>query len=189
MWELNHKEVWVPKNWCFWTLVLEKILDIPLESRRSNQSTLKEVNPEYSLKGLMLKVKLQHTLATWCKEPTLWKRPWCWERLREGGEGDDRGWDDWMASLTQWTWVWAKSRRWWRTGKPVMLQPLRPQRIRHDWVTEQQWQQQNKLSSLLPCGFICGVPWPGIFFSFPLFSFFFPNFNFILEYSWFPMLW
>ena len=58
------------------------------------------------------------TLATWHKEPTDWKRPWCFERLRAGGEGGDRGWDDWMASSTQWTWVWANSRRYWRTGKP-----------------------------------------------------------------------
>ena len=82
---------------------------------------LKEINPEYSLEGLMLKLKLWLTLATWCKEPTLWKIPWWWERLKARGEGDDRGWDGWMASLTQWTWVWANSGRWWRTGKPGMV--------------------------------------------------------------------
>ena len=58
-----------------------------------------------------------NTLAPWCKELTHWERPWCWERLKAGGEGGDRGWDGWMASLTQWTWVWASSGRWWRTGK------------------------------------------------------------------------
>ena len=62
-----------------------------------------------------------NTLATWCEEPTHWKRPWCWERLRAGGEGDDRGWDGWMASLTQWRWVWANSGRCWRTGQPGVL--------------------------------------------------------------------
>ena len=62
-----------------------------------------------------------NTLATWCKELTHWKRPWCWERLRAGGEAGDRGWDGWMASLTQWTWVWANSRRWWRTGNRGVL--------------------------------------------------------------------
>ena len=68
-----------------------------------------------------------NTLATWCEELTHWKRPWCWERLKVGGEGDDRGWDGWMESLTQWTWVWASSRSWWWTGKPGMLQSMGPQ--------------------------------------------------------------
>ena len=74
-------------------------------------------------------------LATWCKQQTHWKRPWCWER--EKTEGENRGWDDWMASLTQWTWAWESSRRWWRTGKPVMLQSMGLQRFRHGWETEQ----------------------------------------------------
>ena len=65
-----------------------------------------------------------NTLATWCEELTHWKRPWCWERLRAGGEGDDRGWDGWMASPTQWTWVWVNSGSWWWTGKPGMLQSM-----------------------------------------------------------------
>ena len=78
-----------------------------------------------------------NTLATWCEELTHWKRPWCWERLRAGEEGDDRGWDGWMASPSQWTWVWASSRRWWRTRKPGVLQSLGSQRVRHNWVTEQ----------------------------------------------------
>ena len=63
------------------------------------------------------------------------KRPWCWERLKVGGEGDDRGWDGWMASLTQWTWVWVNSGSWWWTGKPSVLQTMGPQRVGHDWVT------------------------------------------------------
>ena len=66
--------------------------------RRSNQSILKEISPEYSVERLMLKL---NTLATWCEELTPWERPWCWERLKAGGEGDDRGWDGWMASPTQ----------------------------------------------------------------------------------------
>ena len=64
-----------------------------------------------------------NTLATWCDEPTHWKRPWCWERVR-AGEGGHRGWDGWMASLTRWTWVWTSSRRWWRTGRPGVLQSI-----------------------------------------------------------------
>ena len=78
-------------------------------------------------------------LATWCEELTHWKRPWCWERLRAGGEGDDRGWDGWMASLTWWTWVWVDSRSWWWTGKAGMLRFMRLQRVGHDWVTELNW--------------------------------------------------
>ena len=80
-----------------------------------------------------------NTLTTWFEELTRLKRPWCWERLKVGGEENDRGWDSWMASPTQWTWVWASSRRWWRTGKPGMLQSMGSQRVRHDWATEQQW--------------------------------------------------
>ena len=77
-------------------------------------------------------------LATWCEEPIHWKRPWCWQRLRTGGGGNNRGWDNWMASLTQWTWVWASSGRWWRTGKPGILQSMGSKRVGHDGVTEQQ---------------------------------------------------
>ena len=80
-----------------------------------------------------------NTLATWCKELTDWKRPWCWERLREGGEGDDRGWDGWMASPTQWTWVWVDSGSWWWTGRPDVLLFTGSQRVGHDWVTELNW--------------------------------------------------
>ena len=77
------------------------------------------------------------TLATWCQELTHWKRPWCWERLKAGGEGDDRGWDGWMTSLTQWTWIWASSEKWWRTGKHgVLLQFMGSQNVGHDWATE-----------------------------------------------------
>ena len=85
---------------------------------RSNQSILKEINPKHALEGLMLKLKLQyfgHLMLTH------WKRLWCWERLRAGGEGGDKGWDGWMASLVQWIWVWGNSRRQWRTGKPGVL--------------------------------------------------------------------
>ena len=80
-----------------------------------------------------------NTLATWCEELTHWKRPWCWERLRAGGEGDGRGWDGWMVSPTQRTWVWAFSRSCWWIGKPGVLQSMGWQRVRHDWVTELNW--------------------------------------------------
>ena len=79
------------------------------------------------------------TLATSCKELTHWKRLWCWEGLGSRGEGDDRGWDGWMASLTQWTWVWVNSGSWWWTGRPGMLQFMGSQRVGHDWATELNW--------------------------------------------------
>ena len=80
-----------------------------------------------------------NTLTTSCEELTRWKSPWCWERLRAGREGDDRGWDGWMASPTQWTWVWVNSgSRWW-TGRPGVLQSMGLQRIGHNWDTELNW--------------------------------------------------
>ena len=79
-----------------------------------------------------------NALSTWWEELTRWKRPWCWERVKAGGEGDNRGWDGWMASLTRWTWIWANCERWWRTGKPGMLQSIGSQRVGQDLATEQQ---------------------------------------------------
>ena len=76
------------------------------------------------------------TLVTWCEELTHWKRPWCWERLKAEGEGDDRGSDGWMASPTRWTWVWVNSSSWWWAGKPTMLQSMGSHRVGHDWATE-----------------------------------------------------
>ena len=80
-----------------------------------------------------------NNLATWCEKLTHLKRPWCWERLRAGGEGDDRGWDDWMALRTQWTCVWVNSRSWWGTGRPGMLWSMGSQRVGHDWAIELNW--------------------------------------------------
>ena len=90
MWELDHKEGWTLKNWCFQIAVLEKTLWVPWTARRSNHSILKEVNSEYSVEGLKLKLKF-HSLATWCEELTHWKRTWCWERLKAKEKGG-RGW-------------------------------------------------------------------------------------------------
>ena len=88
-----------------------------------------------------------NTLATWCEELIHWKRPWCWERLRAGGEGDDRGWDGWIASPTQWTWVWVDFRIWWGTGRPGMLCFMESQRVGHDWATELNWTR----TIIMPC--------------------------------------
>ena len=86
------------------------------------------------------------TLATSCEELIHWKRLWCWEGLGAGGEGDDRGWDGWMASPTRCTWVWVNSRSWWWTGRPGVLQFMGSQRVRHDWVTELSWTELNILT-------------------------------------------
>ena len=111
----DHGKIDASELWCW-----KRLLRVPWTARRSNQSILKEISPEYSLEQLMLKLN-SSTLAIWCKELTHWKRPWYWERLKTGGEGADRGWDGWMASSTRRTWIWANSRRQWRTGKPGML--------------------------------------------------------------------
>ena len=126
------------KNWGFLIVVLEKTLESPLDC--------KEIQPVHP-KGSVLSVHWKdwcwswnsNTLATWWKELPHLKRPWCWERLRVGGEGDDRGWDGWMASPTQWTWVWVDSGSWWWTGRPGVLQFMGSQRVGHDWVTELNW--------------------------------------------------
>ena len=97
-----------------------RLFRVPWTARKSNQLILKEISPEYSLEGLMLKLKLQYFGQLMWRTDSL-EKPWYWEKLKAGGEGDNRGWDDWMASLIQWTWVWVSSESWWWTGKPGML--------------------------------------------------------------------
>ena len=123
MWEFDCEESWAPKNWCFWTVVLARLLRVPWTARRSSQSILKEISPEYSLEGLMLKLKLQNFGDLMRRIDSL-ERPWCWGRLKVGGEGDHRGWDGWMASPTQWTWVWVSFGSWWWTGNTGVLQSM-----------------------------------------------------------------
>ena len=119
---------------CFRIVMLRKTSDGPLDCKKINQSTLKKSTLNIPRKD---RCWSSNTLATWPEEPTHWKRHLCWERLRAGREGGDRGWDSWMATLTQWTWVWAKSGRQWRTGKPGMLLSMRSQRGGHGSMTEQ----------------------------------------------------
>ena len=114
----EHRRIDAFKLWCWWSL-----LRVPWTARRSKQSILKEISPERSLEGLILKLKLQK-LVIWWEQMTHWKSPWCWERFKTGGEGYHRGWDGWMASPTQWTWVWASFQSWWWTGRPGVLQSM-----------------------------------------------------------------
>ena len=131
-WTINKAECWRIDAFELW--YWRRLLRVPWTARRSNQSILKENSPGCLLEGLMLKLKLQY-LATWCEELTHLKRPWGWERLR-AGEGDDRGWDGWMASPTQWTWFWVNSVSWWWTGRPGVLRLMGSQKVGHDWATE-----------------------------------------------------
>ena len=140
MWELEYNKNWALKNWCFWTVVLEKTLESPLDCKEIQPVHPKGDQSWIFIQGLMLKL-YSNTLATWCEELTHWKRPWCWERLKSKGEGDDRGWDGWMASPTWWTRVWVSSRSCWWTGRPGVLKSMgvaKSQTRLSDW-TELNW--------------------------------------------------
>ena len=130
-WRIDAFEMW------YW----RRLLRVPWTARRSNQSILKEISPEYSLEGLTLKLKLQyfgHPMG----RTNSFERTLMLGKIEGGGEGDDRGWDGWMASPTQWTWVWVNSGSWWWTERPGMLQFMGLQRVRHDWA-ELNWIRFN----------------------------------------------
>ena len=138
MWKLDYNESWAPKNWCFRTVVLEKTLEsLGLQGDPTSPSWRR------SVLGVHWKDWCwswnSNPLTTWCEELIPWKRPWCWERLKAGGEGNDRGWGGWMTSLTQWTWVWASFGSWWWIGRPDVLQFMGLQRVGQDWATELNW--------------------------------------------------
>ena len=126
----EHPRIDASELWCW-----RRLLRVPWTARRSNQSFLKKISPFYSLEGLILKLKLQYFVHL-MRRTDSFERPWCWKRLKTGGEGDDRRWDDWMASPTRWTCVWVSSGSWWWTGKPGVLQSMRSQRVGHDWASE-----------------------------------------------------
>ena len=132
-WIIKKAECWridAFEMWCLW-----RLLRVPWTVRRSNPSILKEVSPEYSLERLMVKLKLQY-FGHLMERTDSFAKPWCWERLKVGGDGDDRGCDGWMASMAQWTWIWVSSGSWWWTGKPGVLESIRSQRVGHGWATE-----------------------------------------------------
>ena len=122
MWNLDYKESWAPKNWCFWTVVLEKTLESPLDCK------INPVNPKGNQPWIFIgRIDAEaEAPILWppdAKSQLHWKRPWYWERLKAGGEAANRGWDGWIASPTQWTWIWANSERWWRTGSLACCSP------------------------------------------------------------------
>ena len=136
LWELDYKESWVLKNWCFWTVGLENTLESPLDC--------KEVQPVHP-KGDQSWLFFGRTDAE-AETPILWPphvKNWLIEKdrdaLKSGGEGDDRGWDGWVASPTRWTWVWVNSGSWWWTGRPGVLRFMGSQGVGHDWATELNW--------------------------------------------------
>ena len=134
----EHQRIDAFELWCW-----RRLLRVPWTARRSNQSILKEISPEYLLEGLMLKLQYFGYL--------MWRTDSLEKTLMLGKieveEGDDKGWDGWMVSPIQWTWVWASSRSWWWTGKPGVLQFMRLQRVGHDWVTELNW----RLAEIISC--------------------------------------
>ena len=127
------------KLWCW-----RRLLRVPWTAKRSNQTSLK-ISPGISLEEMMLKLKLQfighlmRRVDLLILIDTYWYWLWYWEGLGAGGEGDDRGWDGWMALLTQWTWVWVNSGSWWWTGRPGVLRFMGSQRVGQDWETELNW--------------------------------------------------
>ena len=140
MWELDYKESWAPKNWCFRTVVLEKTLESPLECKE-----IKPVHP----KGNQSWIFIGRTDA---ETPILWppdEKNWLIGKDSDAGkvcrqeEKGTTGWDGWIASPTRWTWVWVSSGSWWWTGQPCMLQFMGLQRVGHDWVTELNWLKEN----------------------------------------------
>ena len=143
----EHQRIDAFELWCS-----RRLLRVPWTTSRSNQSILKEISPEYSLEGLSWSWN-SNTLATWWEELTHWKRPWCWGRLKTGGEEDDRGWDGWMASLTLWTRVWVSSGNWWWTGRPVVLQSMGSQS--QTWLGD--WTELNVLLGSLRVTLTCNT--------------------------------
>ena len=153
------EEGWAPKNWCIWTVVLEKTLESPLDCREIQP--LDQNDPNHS-EGDQPWNFFERNDAK-AEAPVLWPphmKRWligkdsCWEGLRAGGEGDDREWDGWMASLTRWTWVWVNSCSWWWTGRPDVLQFMGSQRVGHDWANELNYLFRKHYS-----GFWCYSNW------------------------------
>ena len=160
MWELDYKESSAPKNWCFWTVVLEKTLESPLDYKE-----IQPVHPKGNQSWIFIgrtdaEAENSNTLATWCKELTHLKRPWFWERLKVGRQGNDRGWDGWMASPIQWTWAWVNSRNWWWMGRPGVLQSMglqSPTRL-SDWTELKEGINTQQQITLKPVnGMVCDI--------------------------------
>ena len=156
MWELDYKESWAPKNWCFELWCWRRFLRVPWTARSSNQSILKEISPEYSLEGLMLKLKLQYFGHLMRRTDLLEKSLMLGKMEDRRRRGQQRM--KWLDGITAWwTWVWASSRSWWWTGKPGVLQSMGLQRVRHDWVTELNWTELRQFKHFEECTSVLDV--------------------------------
>ena len=134
MWKLDYKESWAQKDWCFWTVELEKTLESPLDCKE-----IQPVPPKDQSWVFIGRTDVEaETPILWPPDAKSWLigRLRCWERLGAGGEEDDRAWDGWKTSPTRWTWVWVNSESWWWTGKPGALRFMGLQIVGHDWATE-----------------------------------------------------
>ena len=159
MWELDYKESWAPKNWCFWTVVLEKTLESPLDCKE-----IQPVHPKGHQSWVFIgRTEVEaETSILWlpdAKSWLTWKDPDAGKDWGQEEKGTDRGGDGWMASLTQWTWVWVSSRSWWWTGRPGVLRFMGSQRVRHGWATELNWNMadgENKLKTIDRESKFCG---------------------------------
>ena len=138
MWKLDSEESWAPKNWCFWTAVLEKTLESPLDCKEIQPVHSEGDQPWVFFGRTDAKAKLQYFGHLMWRVDSL-EKTLMLGGIGEGGEGDDRGWDGWMASLIWWTWVWVNSGSWWWMGRPGVLRFMGSQRVGHDWVTELNW--------------------------------------------------
>ena len=127
----EHRRIDAFELWCW-----SKLLRVPWTARRSNQLIIRKSILNIHWKDWCWS---SNTWVTWYEELTHWRRPWSWEKSKAGGERNDRGWDGWMTSLTQWTWLWVSSRNWWWIGKPGVLQSVGSQRVGHNWATELNW--------------------------------------------------
>ena len=160
MWELVYKESWVQKNWCFWTVVLEKTLESPLDCKE-----IQAVHPKEDQSWVFIgRTDVEaETPILWPPDAKSWligKDPNAGKDWGQEGEGDDRGWDGWMASPTQWTWVWVDSRSWWWTGRPGVLWFMGLQRVGHDWVTELNWTEDKQETAVIRDTHTTAFTWP-----------------------------
>ena len=135
MWELDYKKSLALKNWCFWTVGLETP-ETPLDCKE-----IQPLHPKGNQSWIFIGRTEAETPVLWPPHVKSWLigKDWCWEGLGAGEEGDDRGWDGWMASLTRWMWAWVNSGSWWWTRRPGVLQFMESQRVGHDWATELNW--------------------------------------------------
>ena len=157
---MDHKEGWAPKNWCFWTVVLEKTLESPLDSKKAKPLNFKRTQPWIFIGRANAEAEAPILWPADVKSRFTGKDPDAGKVWGQVEKGSERGWDSWMASPTQWTWTWAISGTWWRTGKPGVLWSMGLQRVRHNLGTEKQ--QKATRAYLFTWGLIVVYFWNSV---------------------------